>query len=175
MPTADDLVSVTVKKTDPDQKVGIGLVKQQKNGGGVFVTKLSKHGLFQNTEIEIDDKILSINGNRIGKDESIDDFMQHIITATEKVTIVVKKANVDPSSRARSKSPTRPGTGTGGSRKKKMFTKDVLNSDGSFNPNVDPSVSSYTKATGADDDKAQIRIRVKKDVEGQRSGLAPAS
>ena len=59
MPAADDRVSLTVKKTDPDQKVGIGLVKQK---GGVFVTKLSKHGLFQGTEIGINDKILSING-----------------------------------------------------------------------------------------------------------------
>lgn len=162
---ADDLVSVTVKKSVPEEKAGIKMVQKH---GGIFITKITKNGLFDDTELEVDDRVLSINGKRIRPGESAKDFINHVTTAHDKVTIVVKKANLKPSSAARSLSPNRMGR-----RRKKIVTKQVgRNADGSFDYSIDPTVENYVKETGEFDDKEQYRFRANKIFERQGAGLS---
>lgn len=162
---ADDLLSVTVKKDDPNEKAGLKMVQKQ---GGIFITKITENGLFHGTELEVDDRVLSINGKRIRPGESAQDFMNHITISKDKVTIVVKKAKLKPRSAARSLSPSGQRR-----RRKKIVTKQVgRNADGSFDYNIDPTLENYVKETGELDDKEQFRIRAKKIFEKQGAGVA---
>jgi C-terminal processing protease CtpA/Prc len=99
---ADDLVSITVRKENPDQKSGIGLIERS---GAVYVTKITENGLFHGSELDIGDVVLSINGKRIRPGEGPDALLKHITKAKATVTMVVKKANKMASRGARSLSP----------------------------------------------------------------------
>eukprot|EP00526_Cylindrotheca_closterium_P010589 CAMPEP_0113633780 /NCGR_PEP_ID=MMETSP0017_2-20120614/17586_1 /TAXON_ID=2856 /ORGANISM="Cylindrotheca closterium" /LENGTH=396 /DNA_ID=CAMNT_0000544445 /DNA_START=149 /DNA_END=1336 /DNA_ORIENTATION=- /assembly_acc=CAM_ASM_000147 len=112
---ADDLVSVTVRKTDPKQKAGIKLVQK---GGALYISHLVEGGLFDESEIEVGDKILSLNGTRLKRGETVDDFTSHLATMTDKITVVVKKANAKATSAARSLSP-----GAEKRRRRKLITE----------------------------------------------------
>jgi C-terminal processing protease CtpA/Prc len=121
----DDLVSVTVRKSDPNQKAGISLVERQE---AVYVTKVTENGLFHGTEIEMGDLVLSINGNRLKKGEGARDIIMHIADAKATVTMVVKKANKKARRGARSLSPLAQRRRR---NPKKMFTKAAhRNTDG---------------------------------------------
>jgi C-terminal processing protease CtpA/Prc len=100
---ADDLVSVTVRKTSPDQKAGVSLVERK---GRVYVTKVTEQGLFHGSEIEVGDVVLSINGKRLKNDEGAKTIIEHISKAKTNVTMVVKKANRKARRGVRSLSPT---------------------------------------------------------------------
>jgi hypothetical protein len=163
--SADDLVSVTIRRTDPDQQAGIKLALIQ---GGLYVTGILENGLFHGSEIEADDKILSLNGKRLQPGESIKDFMSNISTSEDKITIVVKKANMQPSRRARSTSPT------AARRRRKLVKKlEARNADGSFDYGINPTLEKYEEATwdGDNEEYDQHRIRAQKLVPKQGAGV----
>jgi C-terminal processing protease CtpA/Prc len=141
---ADDLVSVTVRKETPDQKAGISLVERQ---NAVYVTKIAENGLFYDTEVDVGDKVLSINGKRLKPGEGARHIIKHISKASATVTMVVKKAGITPSRGSR-----------GGLIKRKpqrFFKKDLhRNEDGSLNAELDPR-----NLPTDDDDKDQIPIK----------------
>ena len=154
------LVSVTVYKRDPSQKAGIKVVQKQ---DGVYVTDIIENGLLDNTQIDIGDKLLSINGKRLRRGESTKEFMQHITQSRDKVTIVVKKSN-SPQRRVPVKK----------RKTYKIVERDKHRlADGSFDYRINPKLDKYQKATNKDDDdKDQIRIRATKIFAEQGGGLA---
>jgi C-terminal processing protease CtpA/Prc len=153
---ADDLVSVTVRKENPEQKAGISLVERQ---NAVYVTKIIENGLFHETEVEVGDKVLSINGKRLKPGEGARHIIKHISKARATVTMVVKKTGVTPSRGSR-----------GGLVKKKpqrIFKKDLVrNEDGSLNADLDPR-----NLPTDDDDKDQIPIKAQKIFSRQPVGV----
>jgi len=113
MSQADDLVSVTVRKTSPTQKAGVSLVERQSK---VFVSNITENGFFHQSGIEIGDVVLSINGKRLKKGEGAREIIQKISVAKSSVTMVVKKSNRKARRGVRSLSPT-------AQRRKKYSTK----------------------------------------------------
>lgn len=103
MSQADDLVSVTVRKTSPTQKAGVSLVERQSR---IFITNVTENGLFHGTEIEVGDIVLAINGQRLKKGEGAKEIIQNISKAKTTVTMVVKKANRKARRGVRSLSPS---------------------------------------------------------------------
>lgn len=90
----DEFTSVTVRKDDPKEKAGIRL--EMESNGRVKVTNIAKNGLFADSEVEIGDIVLSINGKRLSKGEGAETMIDVIARAKSKVTVVVKKTNVAP-------------------------------------------------------------------------------
>jgi hypothetical protein len=90
----DEFMSVTVRKSDPKEKVGIRL--EQDDKGRVRVMNIATNGLFANSEVEVGDICLSVNGKRLSKDEGPETLLEVIAKANSKVTVVVKKANMEP-------------------------------------------------------------------------------
>lgn len=90
----DEFVSVTVRKDDPSQKAGIML--ESEANGRIYVTNIAKNGLFADSEIEIGDVVLSINGKRLTKGEGPEVLVDVIKKAESKVTVVVKKVGMAP-------------------------------------------------------------------------------
>ena len=86
---SDDLMSVTVRKDDPHQKAGISLVERKDY---VYVTKVAENGLFYNSEVEVGDIVLSINGTRIRRGDGPAALIKAITQAKSTVTVVLKKA-----------------------------------------------------------------------------------
>lgn len=164
--SADDLVSVTVKKNDPNQKAGIKLVQRQ---GGLYVTGILEDGLFYDSEIEVNDKILSLNGKRLKPGETISDFMSDVSVSKDKVTIVVKKANMKSSRAARSMSPA-----TSRRRRKLVKKQGARHADGSFDYEINPTLDKYQNATSDDEDGIydQHRIRAQKLFPKQGAGVS---
>jgi C-terminal processing protease CtpA/Prc len=158
---ADDLVSVTVRKTDPNQKAGVKVVQKQ---DGIYITAITEDGLLDNAGIEVGDKLLSINGKRLRRGENTGDFMKLIAFSRDKVAMVVKKAS---SKKVNSHSP----------KKKrpvqKLVQKEAFRKpDGSFDYEVSPILKSYLKAVAGNlDDKEQTRIPAKKLFAEQGCGL----
>lgn len=161
--TADDLVSVTVKKTDPNQKAGIKLVQKE---GGVFVSAVVEGGLFDGSEIGVNDRVLSINGHRLQAGQSFEVFMYVIAEAKEKVTIVVKRANL------KARRGVRSSKSQSSMTRKKLVHKDgIRNLDGSLNLDINPGVSKFVAAIDDKDDKPQFRIRAQKLFQKQGPGV----
>lgn len=153
---ADDLVSVTVRKDHPEQKAGISLVERQ---NAVYVTKVTENGLFHDTEVDVGDKVLSINGKRLKPGEGARHIIKHISKASATVTMVVKKAGINPRRGSRG--------GLIKKRPQRLFKKDLhRNEDGSLNAHLDPR----TLPTD-DDDKDQIPVKGKKIFAGQPVGV----
>lgn len=101
---ADDLISITIKKLDPDEKAGMTLVQK---GGALYVSKILKSSPFNGSDIEEGDKILSLNGQKLKRGETTSDFLKHLKeTQGDKITVVVKKLKSAASSAARSLSPS---------------------------------------------------------------------
>ena len=90
----DEFVSVTVRKDDPKQKAGIRLEAEE--NGRIRVVNIATNGLFADSEIEIGDVVLSINGKRLARGEGPEILVDVIKKAEEKVTVVVKKPNIAP-------------------------------------------------------------------------------
>ena len=88
----DNLISVTVRKDDPSEKAGIRLALQE--NGRVVVTAVAKNGLFAESEVEVGDIVLSINGKRLRKGEGPEALVNVVERAEDRVTAVVKKANM---------------------------------------------------------------------------------
>jgi C-terminal processing protease CtpA/Prc len=84
-------MSVTVRKEDPKEKAGIRLGME--DNGRVRVTNIATNGLFAESEVEVGDIVLSINGTRLRPGEGPEELMDVITTAQSKVTVVVKKTN----------------------------------------------------------------------------------
>jgi C-terminal processing protease CtpA/Prc len=163
---SDDLTSVTVRKESLNEKSGIFLVERQ---GVVYVTKIAENGLFHNTEIDVGDVVLSINGKRLKKGEGSGDFIKTITQAKATVTVVVKKLGKKPTRGARSLSPrTRRKKKTGERRYTGLARR---NQDGSLNSSLSPIVSAYN----SDDDEdvfEQYHITGTKIFANQDAGLA---
>eukprot|EP00980_Cylindrotheca_fusiformis_P021440 scaffold8301_cov184-Cylindrotheca_fusiformis.AAC.8 len=157
----DDLVSVTVRKSDPNQKAGVKVVQRQ---DGIYITGITKNGLLDNTQIAVGDKLLSINGKRLRRGEDTHDFMKLISTSRDKVTMVVKKAN---SKRTNSIPPKKEKV------PQKLVQKEAFRKpDGSFDYEINPELTSYQKAVAANvDDKEQILVPAKKYFREQDCGL----
>ena len=163
---ADDLVSVTVRKNDPNQKAGISLVERL---GQVYITKVTENGLFFNTEVEIGDLVLSINGKRLGKGEGAREIIKHIGSAKSKVTMVVKKSSRKAHRGVRSLSPTaRRKKKKGGKMIKETVTR---NADGSLRLHVDPRVENLNKERQQFEDYEQFSVRGKKLYPNQDAGV----
>lgn len=90
----DEFMSVTVRKDDPKQKAGIRL--EAETNGRIRVANIATNGLFAGSEIEIGDIVLSINGKRLAKGEGPETLVDVIMKAESKVTVVVKKTNMEP-------------------------------------------------------------------------------
>jgi C-terminal processing protease CtpA/Prc len=88
----DNMISVTVRKDDPSEKAGIRLSLLE--NGRVVVTAVAKNGLFADSEVEVGDIVLSINGKRLRKGEGAEALVNVVEKAEDKVTAVVKKANM---------------------------------------------------------------------------------
>lgn len=87
-------MSVTVRKDDPKEKAGIRL--ESEANGRVKVANIATNGLFADSEVEIGDIILSINGKRLSRGEGPEKLIDVIARAQSKVTLVVKKGNMAP-------------------------------------------------------------------------------
>lgn len=155
--SAEDLVSVTVRKDEPSQKAGISLVERQ---NGTYITKVDPEGLFHDTEIQEGDKVLSINGKRLKQGEGAKHIIKTITKAKATVTMVVKKHGVSPTRGSR-----------GGRIKKKpntIFKKDIhRKEDHSLDPDHDPRI--LRQDTDAFD---QIPIKATKIYREQSLGLS---
>jgi C-terminal processing protease CtpA/Prc len=92
--TKDNFCSVTVRKSDPKQKAGIRL--EQETDGRIRVSNIASNGLFADSEIEIGDIVLSINSKRLTAGQGPEDLVDVIRNAKTKVTVVVKKTNMEP-------------------------------------------------------------------------------
>ena len=90
----DEFMSVTVRKDDAKDKVGIRL--EADINGRIRVVNIATNGLFANSEVEIGDIVLSVNGKRLGRGEGPEALMTAIAKASSKVTVVVKKTSVEP-------------------------------------------------------------------------------
>eukprot|EP00538_Stauroneis_constricta_P011289 CAMPEP_0119562282 /NCGR_PEP_ID=MMETSP1352-20130426/19963_1 /TAXON_ID=265584 /ORGANISM="Stauroneis constricta, Strain CCMP1120" /LENGTH=623 /DNA_ID=CAMNT_0007610643 /DNA_START=40 /DNA_END=1911 /DNA_ORIENTATION=- len=104
--TADDLISVTVRKDEDNQgkKAGIALVERK---GAILVTKIAPDGLFHNTDVGVGDVVLSLNGKRIRKNQAPADIVKAITRSKATVTMVIKKADRKARRGVRSLSPTK--------------------------------------------------------------------
>ncbi|KAG7355692.1 PDZ domain containing protein [Nitzschia inconspicua] len=155
--SAEDLVSVTVRKETPSQKAGISLVERM---DGIFITQVDESGLFHGSEVEEGDKVLSINGKRLKKGEGVKHIIKTITKAKATVTMVVKKPGISPSRGSR-----------GGKIKKKptkIFKKDMYRKeDLSLDPDHDPR-----KLREETNDFDQIRIKATKIYREQPLGLS---
>jgi C-terminal processing protease CtpA/Prc len=87
-------MSVTVRKEDPKEKAGIRLGME--DNGRVRVTNIATNGLFHDSEVEVGDIVLSINGKRLHPGEGPEELIDVISKAQSKVTVVVKKLNIAP-------------------------------------------------------------------------------
>ena len=160
----DDLVSVTVRKNEPNQKAGISLVERL---GSVYVTKVTENGLFHNTEVEIGDLVLSINGKRLGKGEGAREIIKHIGSAKAKVTMVVKKSSRKAHRGVRSLSPR---TRRRKSKSGKVYKEAIhRNADGSMKLDLNPNVETFKKRDEMT--KEQIPVDAKKLVPSQDVGV----
>jgi hypothetical protein len=162
---SDDLTSVTVRKDTLNEKSGIFLVERQ---GVVYVTKITENGLFHNTDIDVGDVILSINGRRLKKGEGAGDFTKAITQAKATVTVVVKKYGKKSTIGARSLSPRNLRKKKNGERLHKAMAR--RNPDGSFDPHHNPIVL----ACKSDDDEEvfeQYNITATKIFVNQAVGL----
>ena len=90
----DEFTSVTVRKSDPSEKAGIRLAMEE--NGRVRVTNIAQNGLFYDSEIEVGDIVLSINGKRLRAGEGPEALINVISTAKATVTVVVKKTSMKP-------------------------------------------------------------------------------
>lgn len=90
----DEFMSVTVRKDDPNEKVGILLETDPK--GRIRVVNIATNGLFADSEVAIGDIVLSVNGKRLAKGEGPEVLVEVIAKASSKVTVVVKKADIAP-------------------------------------------------------------------------------
>ena len=90
----DEFMSVTVRKDDVKDKVGIRL--EADINGRIRVVNIATNGLFANSEVEIGDIVLSVNGKRLGKGEGPEALLAAIAKASSKVTVVVKKTCIEP-------------------------------------------------------------------------------
>lgn len=146
--------SVTLVKKSPDQKVGVGL---REKGGAIYIKKISKSGLFANSELGVDDKVLSINGKRFAENQTLEEYKEMTLDDEniEKITIVVRKAGARAS--------------TSKSRKKKKFKKEVH-----LNPDGTPVLGSAFGFGVAQEEAERVQVMCKatKATDGQDVGLA---
>jgi len=82
------LVSITVRKEDPDAKAGIQL--EQDSTGTVRVTNIAKNGLFGDTQLEIGDVVLSVNKKRLSEGEG-PDVLLSVVHKFKSISIAVRK------------------------------------------------------------------------------------
>mmetsp|Transcript_42764 Transcript_42764/g.103445 ORF Transcript_42764/g.103445 Transcript_42764/m.103445 type:complete len:372 (+) Transcript_42764:98-1213(+) len=152
MAAAKGMISVTLTKEKPDQKVGVEL-KQEKDGS-IFIKKISKNGLFHGSELEGGDKVLSINGKRIQKHQRLEDYIEATLDNEnlEKITIVGRKASAW-------------GNSPKPDAEKKVFKKEIkLNPDGTPIP--------YGETGNEEEEKEQFMVKATKEKEGQEVGVA---
>eukprot|EP00536_Pseudo-nitzschia_multiseries_P016737 jgi/Psemu1/47529/gm1.47529_g len=82
------LVSITVRKEDPDAKAGIQL--EQDSTGTVRVTNIATNGLFADTKLEIGDVVLSVNKKRLSEGEG-PDVLLSVVHKYKTITIAIRK------------------------------------------------------------------------------------
>ena len=152
MAAAKGLISITKTKESPDQEVSVTL--KQDAEGVICIKKISKSGLFHHTELEVDDKVMSINGHRLAKNETLEDFMEATLdneNAT-KITIVAKKPSawgkVEPEEEA------------------KTFKKEFRLSAGGTPLSYDDE-----RLQQEEEEKVQKVVKAKKEKEGQPVGV----
>ncbi|KAL3936295.1 MAG: hypothetical protein SGBAC_008362 [Bacillariaceae sp.] len=155
MSAAKGMISVTRTKESADQKVGVEL-KQDKDGA-IFIKKISKNGLFKGNELEVGDKVLSISGKRIEKNQSLEDYVEATLDNEnlEKITIVGRKQ-------------TAWGKTTPTKGEKKVFKKEFkLDANG-----IPILYGSEENAKAVDDEeKVQVLCKATKEKEGQAVGV----
>ncbi|VEU41117.1 unnamed protein product [Pseudo-nitzschia multistriata] len=83
------LVSITVRKENPNDKAGIQL--EQDKYGTVHVTNIAKNGLFGNSQLEIGDTILSVNRRRLSKGEGPKEILR-AVHKYKTISISIRKA-----------------------------------------------------------------------------------
>jgi len=85
--------SVTVRKSHPKEKAGIRL--EHESTGRVRVCSVARNGLFADSQVQVGDIVLSINGKRIQAGQGAEALVDIIRTATSTITMVVKKKMLD--------------------------------------------------------------------------------
>merc|ERR1712183_739267 len=93
-----NVVSITVRKDDPENKnKKAGIKLQQDSTGKVKVKNVASNGLFGDTELEVGDIILSVNRKRLSDTEDPDEIMKWVHKYTT-ITVSVRKASPSSSS-----------------------------------------------------------------------------
>lgn len=85
-----NVTSVTVRKNDPNEKIGIKL--HQDATGRIRVKEIAKNGVFSdNEDIQVGDIVMSVNGKRLKPGEDVSVLHEVIKLAKVKITMVVKQ------------------------------------------------------------------------------------
>ena len=127
----NEFMSVTVRKEDPKEKTGIRLGME--DTGRVCVTNIATNGIFHESEVEVGDIVLSINGKRLQPGEGPEDLIDVISKARVKVTVVVKKPNIAPRKVEKPVEPKPKGVEDNNLKSRKSYTgKAHINADGSL-------------------------------------------
>ena len=82
------IVSVTVNKSSTTQKAGIGLVERKHR---VYVSSITENGLFHESQCQVGDVILAVNGNRVTREQGAREVMLIITQAETAVTLLLRK------------------------------------------------------------------------------------
>lgn len=81
------ILSVTARKYSEGDKVGVELKEEE---GRYMVTKISSDGIFAESELQVGDSVLSVNGESI-KDLFMDELLEVADRAEDFVTFVVRQ------------------------------------------------------------------------------------
>ena len=81
------ILSVTARKYSEGDKVGVELKEEE---GRYMVTKISSDGIFAESELQVGDSVLSVNGESI-KDLFLDELLEVADKAENLVTFVVRQ------------------------------------------------------------------------------------
>jgi C-terminal processing protease CtpA/Prc len=84
--------SVTVRKSHPNERVGIEMVVED---GRYKVAKIANNSIFVGSELQAGDTVLSFNGKSV-RDSFIDEMIESGNNAEDKVTIVINQASAGP-------------------------------------------------------------------------------
>lgn len=98
------IVSVTVEKNSTTQKAGIGLVERKER---VYISSIAEKGLFDQSQCEVGDVILAVNGQRLSAGQGAGEVMHIIAQAKTAVTLLLKKKTKHVRSRSQSQRTSR--------------------------------------------------------------------
>jgi predicted metalloprotease with PDZ domain len=79
---------VTVQKQSKNERLGVAVVVR---AGHLYINEISSSGLFVNTQLEINDLVVSINGVSFRSNPNAQEALAVVQNVKSTVTFVVKK------------------------------------------------------------------------------------